>query len=120
MLIRPTLLREPSGKPLFNLFLRNNPASAYVGETLRDLLLDVDVVLDVLERRIVRKLAKEFLHFLFGCLHRNLQRVFNVQYCNSGDSEKNTKPTCPTRQPSALTELAQRLLYPSTSLGRAP
>jgi len=72
MLIRPTLLLEPSGEPLLNLFLRNHSTRAHVGKALRDLLLHVDVVLDVLERRVIRKLLKELLHFLFRCLHRNL------------------------------------------------
>ena len=59
MLLRPRLLLEPSGEPLFNLFLRHHSTRANVGEALRDFLLDVDVVLDVLERRVFRKLLKE-------------------------------------------------------------
>ena len=86
MLIRPTLLLEPSGEPL-HLFLRNHSTRAHVGKALRDLLLHVDVVLDVLERRVIRKLLKELLHFLFRCLHRNLQRIKST-VAEKGASEK--------------------------------
>ena len=75
MLIRPRLLLEPSGEPLLNLFLRYHSTRANVREALRDLLLHVDVVLDVLERRVIRKRFKELFHFLFRCLHRTLQRI---------------------------------------------
>ena len=67
MLIRPSLLLEPSGESLLNLFLRDHPTGADVGKTLRDLLFYINVVLNVLERRVIWKLLKELLHFLFRC-----------------------------------------------------
>jgi hypothetical protein len=66
----PTLLAEPSGEPLLDLFMRYHSARTYVGKALIDLLPDVDVVLDVLERRIIGKPFKQLSHFLFRCWHR--------------------------------------------------
>jgi len=87
MLIRPRLLLEPSGDPLLNLFLRNHSTRANVGEALRDLLLHIDVVLDVLERRVIRKLLKELLHVLFRRWHRHLPRIAST-VAEMGVSEK--------------------------------
>lgn len=73
MLFRPTLLLEPSGEPLLNVVVRNYSTSTHIGEALRDLLLYVDVILDILERCVVRKVSKKILYFLFRCLHGHLQ-----------------------------------------------
>lgn len=56
MLIRPRLPLEASGEPFLDLFVRSHSTRANVGEALRDLLLHVDVVLDVLERGGIREL----------------------------------------------------------------
>ena len=60
---------EPFREPKLDFVLRQNPASRNIGQALRDLLLDVQVILNILERRIVWKLVEELLDFLFGCLH---------------------------------------------------
>ena len=72
MLTRPRLLVEPSSEPLLDLFLGHHSTGVNVGEALRDLLLHIDVVLDVFEGRVIRKLLEEFLYFLFRSLHLNL------------------------------------------------
>ena len=74
MLIRPTLFLEPSSEPLLDLFL-HDPARAHVGKALRNLLLDVDVVLDVLKGRVIGKALKQFLYFLFRCAVTTARQV---------------------------------------------
>ena len=48
---------EPFGHPLFYLFLAQDMAFLNVPQSTLKLLPDVDVVLDVLERRVVRDLV---------------------------------------------------------------
>jgi len=47
----------------------DDPAGIHVFETLLDLLADVDVVLDVFERNVLRKVLEDLLNLLLGRIH---------------------------------------------------
>jgi len=64
-------LRKPLRQPLLDVSVTDHPAGFNIGETLLDLLTDVNVVLNVLESRVFGQGRKDLLDLLLGCLHRD-------------------------------------------------
>src|SRR5262245_55153204 len=65
----PRLLPDPSSHPALDLGLRNDTPVRLILKTLPDLLADIDVVLDVLEGGVLRKLVEQVAHLLLRRLH---------------------------------------------------
>src|SRR2546428_5713410 len=63
------LLLEPTGHPFLDFILRNHPAFACCVQTFLNLLADVDVILDVLQRCVLRQLLEELANLFFGRFH---------------------------------------------------
>ena len=63
------LLAEPLRHPPFDLFLRDDFASISGIDTALDRLLDVDVVLDLFIRDVVRKLFQQFSDLFLRLAH---------------------------------------------------
>jgi len=72
MRFRPRSLSEPLGHPLLDLFLGERPVCLDILEPTLNLLAPVDVVLDILERGIVRQLVKQFSDFVLVGAHNVL------------------------------------------------
>lgn len=66
MRTRSRLLPGPSGHSTLDLFLAQDPPGCHVVTAAVDLLSDVQVVLNLLERGILGKLIKERAHVFLG------------------------------------------------------
>src|SRR5437870_419172 len=69
MLDQSRLLLEPPAHPSLSFLLGNHLSTVCGIEALLDLLTDIDVVLNVIERGIIGKFLKKGTHLLLGCLH---------------------------------------------------
>jgi hypothetical protein len=67
--LRSKLLAKPLGHPSFGLFLIDDAPGFDVAQPVLDLLADVDVVLDVLQRGILGQVVKDLADSLFRALH---------------------------------------------------
>ena len=63
------LLGEPSAQPLFNIFLGQRPLLPRIIQPTLHFVQDVEMVLDVLQRTIPRKLVQERFDLLFSPAH---------------------------------------------------
>ena len=66
---RTTLLGQPLGQPTLHFFMAYDSTGGDIGKTLLDLLANVNVVLDVLERCIFRQVLEKVLDLLLWRLH---------------------------------------------------
>lgn len=103
----PTLPREPFRESLLNFSVAHHPPGFHIGETLFDLLADVDVVLNVLERSVLRQHAEDLLDLF-------LRRFHDLRFYR-GAPEGPTKAGGPSSFPRGGTKRAQCFIPPSRS-----
>jgi len=96
------LLCEPLRKPLLDFFVWHDAAGVNVVESLLDLLADVNVVLDFLQRRVLGEFLEYLLNLLLRGLHRSILRRAVTDQClalrRRGFRETSTT-NCALREP---------------------
>lgn len=85
----PRLSLSPFRESVNDLIVGNHPPSLNIGKPSIDLLANVDVVLDVLQRRVLGKNVEKFPHLIFRGIHPGIvrridERIFRMPSRNSG------------------------------------